>query len=371
MPKTYSTVAFDKNIHRLGSAEIHTIDLNFSGLRGTTAAYLILHNAAGGAHTRGAALVECGPGSTIPALQAGLQAHGLNAEDISDVFVTHIHLDHAGAAGWFARKGARIHVHPAGAPHMLNPEKLLSSAKRIYGDQMDTMWGEFLPVPAERLSVLQDGDVVEIGTLRLRALDTPGHAKHHFAYLLDERGQKTSGGQGAPVCFSGDIAGVRLQGYRHLRLPMPPPDLHFETWRESLKRLQDAYVEGAFTRIAPTHFGIFEDVDWHLAALNDALDEVEQWMMDILHDRDADDLSIEQLSAEFLAWTRQRSLKYGLDPAGLEAHEAANPSGMSPHGILRYWRKFRGPRTSGGPSASDHRSGDLQSANSEEAKRQT
>src|SRR4030042_4609731 len=123
-----------------------TIDLKFMGRANAIAAYLIPHR-------RGAVLVECGPGSTTTALEVGLSENGFHAEDITDVLLTHIHLDHAGAAGWLARRGARIHVHSAGAPHLLDPEKLLSSAKRIYGDMMDRLWGDFLPVQAGQLNV--------------------------------------------------------------------------------------------------------------------------------------------------------------------------------------------------------------------------
>jgi glyoxylase-like metal-dependent hydrolase (beta-lactamase superfamily II) len=254
-----------------------------------------------------------------------LQAHNLSAADITDVFLTHIHLDHAGAAGWLARQGARIHVHPLGAPHLLDPEKLLASAERIYADKMQALWGEFLPVPEEHLSVQQDGDTVEVGGLRIRALDTPGHAIHHFVYLVDG------------TCFSGDIGGVRLSKLPYIRVPMPPPEFHLELWRASLKRLQAEFLRGSFTRIAPTHFGFYNDVAWHLETLQRTLDDVEEWILQIM----PADPPIEQINEQFLAWTRQRSLEHGLDSASLEAFETANPSVMSPYGIQRYWRKYR------------------------------
>ena len=293
---------------------IHTIDLHFMGLRQSIAVYVIPHK-------HGAILVESGPGSTIPALQAGLKAHGLSIQDISDVFLTHIHLDHAGAAGWLAQQGARIHVHPVGAPHLRNPEKLLASAARIYGDLMKTLWGEFLPVPEGQLSVLEDGDVVEVNGLSLRALDTPGHANHHFVYLFEG------------VCFSGDIGGVRIGGARHLRLPMPPPEFNLEKWRQSLARLRSEN----FSRIAPTHFGLCADPDWHLAAVQEALDEVETWMEAVM----PQGLPVEVLNDRFLEWTRNRSLSAGLPPDLLGVYESANPYWMSTQGILRYWEKYR------------------------------
>jgi glyoxylase-like metal-dependent hydrolase (beta-lactamase superfamily II) len=166
-------------------------------------------------------LVESGPGSTLSALQSALASEGYSARDVTHLLLTHIHLDHAGAAGWLARQGAEVYVHPVGAPHLLNPEKLLASASRIYGDRMDSLWGEFLSVPEDRLRVAEDAQEIVIGNLRFLPIDTPGHAYHHYAYLFED------------VCFTGDIGGVRIPGFPYMRVPMPPPELHLEKWRES------------------------------------------------------------------------------------------------------------------------------------------
>ena len=301
---------------------VQTLDLNFMGMPGTIASYLV-------PHAHGVVLVESGPGSTKQGLISGLQEHGLGINDVTDVLLTHIHLDHAGAAGWLAHQGARIYVHPVGAPHMLDPEKLLSSAARIYGEMMDTLWGEFLPVPEDKLYVPQDGEVIEIEGLRFRTLDTPGHANHHYAYIFEG------------LCFSGDIGGVRLTGPRSLRLPMPPPELNLEKWRHSLKRLQQEYEQGSFTRIAPTHFGIYTDAGWHLGALQRALDSVEDWMEAVMPANP----SIEELTDQFMAWTREQSKRQSLGEEQIQTYETANPSWMSPYGIQRYWRKYRSQKT--------------------------
>jgi glyoxylase-like metal-dependent hydrolase (beta-lactamase superfamily II) len=297
---------------------IHTLDLNFQNFAGAIAVYLI-------PHAHGVLLVECGPGSTIAALQAGLKAHGLKTSDITDVLLTHIHLDHAGAAGWLARQGARIHVHPVGAPHLKNPDKLLSSAARIYGDSMQTLWGDFLPVPEDQLLTHQDGEIIEIEKLQFRAVDTPGHAYHHFAYIYHD------------VCFTGDIGGVRLGNARHLRLPMPPPEFNLELWRESIHKLQAAFDRGEFQSIAPTHFGVFNDPAWHLKAVEQALDGVEEWMIQVM----PTEPSTDELKDMFMQWTQERSLHNGLEPNLLGPFEAANPSWMSAYGIHRYWHKVR------------------------------
>jgi glyoxylase-like metal-dependent hydrolase (beta-lactamase superfamily II) len=297
---------------------IHTIDLEFQGLKGAIAVYVIPHRA-------GIVLVECGPGSTIPNLKKSLENLGYSFSDITDVFLTHIHLDHAGGAGRLAQEGARIHVHRVGSPHLLNPDRLLASAARIYGELMDTLWGEFLPVPKERLSILHDDDQVEVNGLCFRALDTPGHANHHFAYIFED------------VCFSGDIGGVRIGGLKHLRIPMPPPEFHLEKWRDSVDRLQAEFERGAFARIAPTHFGIYEDAGWHLREISQGLQEVEAWMEEVMPAAP----EINALRHKFSQWTEEVSKKKGLDPRMLNVQEAANPAFMSADGIQRYWQKFR------------------------------
>ena len=166
-----------QGIHLPYNHHILTLDLNFQGMPGVIAAYLI-------PHAHGAILIESGPGSTIPTLVKTLAQHGISPNDITDVLLTHIHLDHAGASGWLAWQGARIHVHEVGAPHMIDPEKLLSSAKRIYQENMDRLWGEFLPVPEDKLQILQGNNNIEIEGLVFKALDTPGHAYHHMSYLF-------------------------------------------------------------------------------------------------------------------------------------------------------------------------------------------
>ncbi len=302
--------------------QVHTLDLNFLGLAGAIGCYLI-------PHTHGAVLVESGPGSTIPALVKALEQHNLSVRDISDVFITHIHLDHAGACGWLAHQGARIHVHPVGASHLVNPEKLLSSAERIYQDQMDYLWGEFLPVPEESIMTMGDQELIEFSDFSVRAIDTPGHASHHNAYILGD------------LCFTGDIGGIRLQGTQHLRIPMPPPEFHLETWRKSIQNLLQENQAGRFDRIVPTHFGVFNDPAWHLSTILKSLDEIEDWLEEIM----PADPSVEEINQKFMKWTAQRSEKDGLSSMQIEEYEAANPSWMSGAGMQRYWRKYRSQAT--------------------------
>jgi len=303
---------------QIQNKNFYTIDLNFMDLPGTIASYLI-------PHSRGCILVECGPGSTIPALEKGLSRHGFKISDISDVLLTHIHLDHAGASGWLASQGATIHVHPVGAAHMLDPEKLLASAERIYGDLMKTLWGEFLPVKDTKLKTHTDEEIIQINEMQFRCLDTPGHANHHYAYLWEN------------ICFSGDIGGVRLSGTNHLRVPMPPPEFILERWQDSVKRLIKEFTNGNFNYIAPTHFGVFDDPAWHLNSLDKALKDINSWIETVMPTNP----SIDSINEQFLNWTQQRAFIDGMPQDKLNAYEAANPSWMSGYGIQRYWRKYR------------------------------
>jgi glyoxylase-like metal-dependent hydrolase (beta-lactamase superfamily II) len=293
---------------------IVTIDLNFQEKSQAIASYLIRDRDA-------VVLVESGPGSCLAGLEAGLRSNGLSLADVTHVLLTHIHLDHAGAAGRLSRYGAQVYVHPVGAPHLLNPEKLLTSATRIYGDRMESLWGEFLPVEQNRLHIVEDAEEIQIGNLRFVALSTPGHAEHHHVYLFED------------ACFSGDVGGVRIPGYPYLRVPMPPPELHIEKWRATLNRLRAQKI----ARIAPTHFGLFDDPDWHLREVEKGLDAAERWLEQVM----PADPPVDELRASFTEWMDAQGREQGLDPAVVESYELANPLGMSADGLLRYWKKVR------------------------------
>jgi glyoxylase-like metal-dependent hydrolase (beta-lactamase superfamily II) len=298
----------------MAPTRVVTLDLNFQGRPHAIAAYLIKDGDS-------VVLIESGPGSTLAALEAGLAREGLSPRHVTHVLLTHIHLDHAGAAGRLAKHGAQVCVHPVGAPHMLNPEKLLASASRIYGERMESLWGEFLPVPQNQLKVLNDAEEVVIGNLRFNPINTPGHAEHHYSYLFED------------VLFSGDVGGVRIPGYPYLRVPMPPPELHIERWHESITRLR----REKFARIAPTHFGIFDDPQWQLDEVEKGLDSAERWLEETM----PSDPPIEELRQSFTAWMAVEGEKIGLDEEVAKAYELANPPGMSADGLQRYWKKVR------------------------------
>jgi glyoxylase-like metal-dependent hydrolase (beta-lactamase superfamily II) len=203
------------------------------------------------------------------------------------------------------------------------PEKLIASATRIYGDQMDRLWGEFLPVPEAQLYAPADGEELSIGSLRFVVLHMPGHAEHHNVYRFEDSG------------FTGDVGGVRIQGYRYLRAPLPPPELHFGKWRDSIGRMRAQ----KFRHIVPTHFGFFDDVEWHWKALEDALDRAERWIEREMRSEPG----VEQLRAAFNDWMTEEAVQAGLNGEALEAFLLSNPTGMSADGLLRYWQKHQAP----------------------------
>ncbi len=298
----------------MAKTEVITLDLNFQNMKQAIAVYLIKHST-------GAILIECGPGSTLSALQAELKANGFLATDVTHVFLTHIHLDHAGSAGWWARQGAQIIVHPNGAPHMLNPEKLLASATRIYGDQMETLWGEFLPVPQSQLKVANDAEEIVIGNLRITPINAPGHAEHHYVYLFED------------IAFTGDVGGMRIPGHHYLQLPMPPPELQMSKWRDSLTRLR----KEKFNRIAPTHFGIFDDPQWQLDEVEKELNAAEKWLESVMPAGP----SVEELRQQFTNRMNEQTRAQGLSADTVKKYGLANPLGMSADGLSRYWKKVR------------------------------
>lgn len=296
---------------------IEFIDLNFQGAPGVIASYVLRGPG-------GVLLVETGPGSTVAQLQAGLAALDIELRQISDILVTHIHLDHAGAAGWLAgATGATIHVHHVGAPHLIDPSKLLASARRLYGDQMDVLWGETLAAPAGQVHALYDGDVVEAAGLRIRAVDTPGHAYHHMAYLLDG------------LCFTGDVAAVRLAGQRHVRAPTPPPEIDLPAWQRSLARLAELRPD----RLLLTHFGpIAADADAqaHLQAVAEGL----QVAAAFVRPRWQAGQSAEEITAAYVDWIAQRSAAAGVDEDAIARYEIIVPSYTCVGGLMRYFHKF-------------------------------
>lgn len=228
--------------------DLWLIDTQFQGERQIIASYLIVGE-------RGLALVDVGAAATLGALLSGVRAAGFDPADISHLLLTHVHLDHAGAAGALVRQlpRAQVYVHRIGAPHLIDPSRLMSSATRIYGDRMDQLWGRMEPVAEDRLHIVDDGDEIHVGARTLQALYTPGHAIHHIAFYDEARN----------VAFPGDVAGVSIEGIDFVRPPTPPPDLSLEDWDESITRLESLGLK----RLYLPHFGEVDATARHFAVL--------------------------------------------------------------------------------------------------------
>jgi len=243
-------------------------------------------------------LVDPGPESSHRALLDGLDGFVPRA-----ILLTHIHFDHAGATGALCRlwPDAEVWVHERGARHMADPSRLVASAKRIYGDEFDRLWGDVVAVPQERMRVLTGGERID----GFRVEYTPGHASHHVAYLHEDSGW----------AFTGDVAGVRIARDQPIVPPTPPPDIDVEAWLQSIDTVQ-AWDPAA---LALTHFGAYEDVAAHLDSLRAALRKQADWVRD---------LDEPEFRARRRAW---------VDDAPV--YEQAAPSDQMWQGLERYWRK--------------------------------
>ncbi len=291
---------------------IHTLDLRFQDTPGIIAAFLL---EAG----KDLALIETGPGSTLPALLEGIRGRGIDPARVKHVFVTHVHLDHAGAAGWWARQGATVYAHPRGAPHLADPEKLISSARRVYGDRFDSLWGEMLPAPADALVTLADGETVKLGRMKITALDTPGHARHHHAYVCEGN------------CFTGDVAGVRLQGCDYLSVAAAPPQFDPVAYLDSITRLHDANFERLFL----THFGEVTDVSRHLTRYAQRVGTV----ADVVQRLTDQGLGGEARRAAYTKLEHDLAVKCGTTDDQWLRYELANSSAMGADGIALFHEK--------------------------------
>ncbi|HLM08479.1 MAG TPA: MBL fold metallo-hydrolase [Thermoleophilaceae bacterium] len=249
-------------------------------------------------------VVDPGPASCVDTL-----IDRLGVTEPRALLLTHIHLDHAGATGVLCRRfpKLKVYVHERGAAHLIDPSKLLQSAKRLYGDAMDELWGEVAPVPAERITALSGGETVE----GFRVAYTPGHASHHVCYLQEDSGD----------AYVGDVAGVRIPPYTHTVAPTPPPDIDLEAWLDSLHTLAAWNPQS----LCLTHFGQVTDVNEHIHRMRCALTESADRVR--LHGEE-----------RFIAWL-ESALADATDPATVESFEQAAPPDQLYQGLERYWRK--------------------------------
>ena len=267
------------------------------------------------------ALVETGPKSTVQHVLDGLDALGI--ADLDWIVVTHIHLDHAGAAGTLAQRfpRARVAVHGVGAPHLADPTKLWSSAARIYGDRMEELWGGIDPIPQERLHVLEDGDKVDLGGRSLQAIETPGHAYHHHASLDDATG----------IVFTGDAVGVRLADLGVMRPATPPPEFHLDKALASIERIRELRPG----RLCLTHFDLADDdVDVVCDAARDALETWAAWIREARRSATDLDAVTEAVQAQARVALEER-----LPQEDVARMEQTTSYRMNTWGYMRYFDK--------------------------------
>ena len=277
------------------------IDLLHRGVKRNVGCYLL-------ETADGPALFDCGPTTCLPALKAGLAERGLELGEIRHLLLSHIHFDHAGAAGAIVREhpAVEVHVSAVGAPHLVDPSRLEASARRLYGDAFDGLWGELVAVPSDNIRIAGDNVV------GLECFPSTGHASHHVS-MLHEDG----------TLYAGDAAGVRVAPARFVAAPTPPPDIDLEAWEETITAIE----KRAPARLALTHFGVFEDVSAHLARLRTTL---HSWSDRVGHGMD---------EATFVAAAYADCL--ASDPDEVNAYELPAPYDQCFQGLERYWRKRR------------------------------
>src|SRR5262245_4878223 len=271
----------------------------------------------------GVALLDPGPTSTWPTLRGELERAGITLADVTAIVLTHIHLDHAGATGTLVKQNPRLRVfvHERGAPHMIDPAKLLASAGRLYGDAMDRLWGEVRPVPKDAITIVNEGDRIEAGGRALDVAYTPGHASHHVSYFNAESG----------IAFVGDTAGIKRRPRGYVLPPTPPPDIDLELWSASLTRIDAWRPETLFL----THFGASSPSTPHLSELREHFAIVKDIAARSLR-REEDD---EARAAWFTDEVR-RELRRHLDEREAAEYEVAGRFDLNWRGLARYLKKL-------------------------------
>jgi glyoxylase-like metal-dependent hydrolase (beta-lactamase superfamily II) len=260
------------------------------------------------------ALVDPGPTNTLSNLEAGLARNGLSFDDIRAILLTHIHFDHAGATGALVARypHLRVYVHQRGAPHLIAPERLVRSATRLYGDEMDRLWGDFLAVPEDQITTLGGGETIRLGRRTLNVIDSPGHASHHVIYFEEA----------TRVAFTGDTAGVRLPGAIS-RPPTPPPDIDIEAWQQTLDTLESLQPQ----LLLVTHYGPVDRAPEHIADFRVRLVRWAEVVREGLASGEDEPAQIDRLRA-FAA----------REDEGPQVQHAA-PIEQCWQGLARYWRK--------------------------------
>jgi glyoxylase-like metal-dependent hydrolase (beta-lactamase superfamily II) len=295
--------------------DIECLDTGFQGQPGLVACGLL-------PGSNGIALVDPGPTSSLAGLQAELGRLHLSLADVRAILVTHVHLDHSGAVGVIVRQqpAVQVYVHELGAPHVVNPGRLLRSAREIYGDTMESLWGEVAPVPSSNVRHLAGSERLEIVGRTVKVAYTPGHAMHHASYLDSLTG----------TAFTGDVGGIRIGRVRLVVAPTPPPDIDIELWESSVDRIRAWEPRRLFL----THFGLVDEPGPHLDELVARLRRIAELVRE--------SVALDGHDADRLAWFRRAvgaDLRLHLSEADAADVEREAMFDSSWRGLARYWRR--------------------------------
>ena len=292
------------------------VDLNFLGLPEIIAT-AVVHAPSG------VALIDPGPTTTLDQLRSALARKGIAIADVRQVLLTHIHLDHAGVTGSLVKENPAIevYVHERGAPHLIDPSRLLASATRLYGEDMERLWGAFLAVPAARVRILVHGERIIAGGRAFHVAYTPGHASHHVSYFDPS----------TRIAFVGDTAGIRRGSGSYVMPPTPPPDIDLDAWRLSEQRILGWDPDTLFL----THFGPFHGARLHFQQLMSNIAEWSRIVQRLLTDGSLND---EQRQRAFVEEAFQQ-LKRVVGEAAAEQYGRAGRLDYSWQGLSRYWKK--------------------------------
>jgi glyoxylase-like metal-dependent hydrolase (beta-lactamase superfamily II) len=268
------------------------------------------------------AIVDPGPGSTIAGLRQQLHAHGLSIMDLDAILLTHIHLDHASATGALVRENPRlaVYVHKLGAPHMIDPSKLLASAARLWPNDLERLFGETLPVSAQNLHILEGGETITLGARKIEVVNTPGHASHHVSYFESLES----------VAFVGDTTGVRIEGHPYVMPATPPPDIDLGIWDSSFA----AILKRKPARLFLTHFGFSEHPPDHIAQFRDRLHRWAAIAEKIIRTAKSDSAAMESFMS-----TMRGEISEHLPAEEVEHYVFSAGLNLSFLGLARYLRK--------------------------------
>lgn len=268
------------------------------------------------------AIVDPGPGSTLDTLKKQLRAHGASVNELDAILLTHIHLDHAGATGALVRENPKlaVYVHKLGAPHMIDPSKLLASATRLWPDNLQQLFGEAVPVLPDNLRILEGGETIPLGSRKIEVAYTPGHASHHVSYFEDAEG----------VAFVGDTTGIKIEGHSYAMPATPPPDIDLKIWDNSFA----AILERKPKRLFLTHFGYSDNPAAHIAQFRERLHRWMEMTEKTLQSAPSDEAAMESFMAQARA-----EISEHLPPQDVDQYAATAGLNLSFLGLARHARK--------------------------------